>query len=348
MADWYLVGEPLFGKEFQESYFAPIGQVDLAYQILSKIKDGEEAVARLREEYLAIVYTLKQMGINFRIICAHQDQVDQNVLSVCIEMLGCRLSGFPPEFFPPAVIYPRDFATVLPNIVLVNSQMAEVQVGEKEGYKIISSPYGEGGRVLPHQKTMLVGEKLIIGIEWGHNIDPQEEIEKVRELGIKIGIIPLPVCQIFSKRGKEEKFISNDHLDRVGCLLEGKDNGLYLVLDPLICTADYSQGGSEFPWVPRLPWESMDIIKRECAPLEINVRCPRRIEVPYSLNLIQFPDRRVLMTAGDDSVAETIAGIVGEENVNKTPIPIELFPVWCYAGIRCLVNETPEVLFKKV
>ena len=94
--------------------------------------------------------------------------------------------------------------------------------------------------------------------------------------------------------------------------------------------------------------ETIEKIKLICQPLGIEVHHPKKMEVPYALNLIQFPDNRVLMTGGDESVAELINEIVGEENVFKTPTPIRYFPVWLYAGIRCLVSEAPEPLFKPV
>ncbi len=344
MTDSYLVGEPLFGKKFRESYYAPVGQADLAFRILHEIQSECEALQKLREEYVAIVYALTEMGINFRIIYAHEDMIDQTSLGACIQGLNCRLVGFPPEFVPPSVIYPRDFATVFPNIILVNSKVVELQVTEAKGHQIISSPYGEGGRVLSRRKTMLVGERLIL--EKGDSTDPQKEIERIRALGIKVGIIPLLLAQVFSRSKKAEKLICNDHLDRVGCLLEGKDGGLHLVVDPLICTADW-QGGGGYPWIPRLPYDSIDLIKRRCESLEIKVHYPKKMQIPYSLNLVQFSDGRVLMTAGDDPVAETVANIVGEGKIHQTPIPIELFPVLCYAGIRCLVTRSPEALFKK-
>lgn len=338
----YIIGEPLFGTEFREIFYAPVGQADLALGILKGIKNADEAVARLREEYLAIVYALKEMGIDFRIIYAHEDKVDEKVLSVCIQGLDCRLVGFAPDFFPPSVIYPRDFITVIGKIILMNSQIAAWQVAESSGYKLISSYFGEGGRVLACGETMLVGERLVL--EEGRTVDSQEEIDKIKDLGIRVAAIPLSISQEYSTKGKEKIFVS-DHQDRTACLIRGKDNGLHLVADPYLCVADYEAGS---PWAPLLPKESLDLLRRKCDPLGIQVHCPKRMSVPYALNLVQFPDGRVLMTAGDNDVAETIGGIIGEDKVCKTPISIELFPVWCYAGIRCLINEAPQVLFKKV
>ena len=104
----YMVGEPLFGTESRESFFAPVGQTDLAYEILRKIKNTDEVVDRLRKEYMAIVFALKRMGVNFRIIYAHGDKVDEKALYACVQVLRCRLIGFASDFFPPSVIYPRD------------------------------------------------------------------------------------------------------------------------------------------------------------------------------------------------------------------------------------------------
>jgi hypothetical protein len=78
------------------------------------------------------------------------------------------------------------------------------------------------------------------------------------------------------------------------------------------------------------------------------VHYPEKIEVPCSLNLIQFSDGKVLMTNGDESVAKLIDEIVGKENVFKTLIPIRFFPACRYGCIRCLINELPDVMFKSI
>lgn len=346
---WYLVGEPWFGPGLLESrkkFSAPVGQVAACQEVLRETQDSSTVIDKLREEYLAIVQSLKEMGVDFRIIYAHPDEVDEALLGTCIDHLGCRLVRFAQDYFPTSLAYPRDFATVLPGVMLVNSQLTRVLSPQKAGWSIFASPYGEGGRVLHQQQTALVSERLIL--KDGHSVKPR--VGKLRELGIRVGLLPPFISAEFLPSDRSSHWCSfNDHLDRVGSLIQGKDRGLHLVVDPQIHTADWKGRERHPPWVGLPPKKSLERIKRTCETFEIEVRCPRggRLRVPYSLNLEQFPDGRVLMTGGDDAVAEVVGEIVGEEDVFRTSIPIRFFPVWLYAGIRCLINQAPPPLFTK-
>lgn len=341
---WYLVGEPVFQPESRKEFIAPMSQVDLCLNVLREPQSQNEVLNKLREEYLAIILSLKQMGINFRIIYSHTDQIDKNVLGVCIQSLGCRLAGFPSTYSYEAVVYPRDFATVLPGIILVNHRAAQLLKTESAGWKIISSPYGEGGRVLSRQKTILIGDRLIVDIGKSVEAAAPEEIVK---MGIKIGLIPPPIAGEFTSAGQGIRSFFNDHIDRIYCLIEGRDGGLHLTVDPNLCTPEWRNPKKGPDWTPRSVKATLEKIKAVCEPLGIRIHCPKRMEIPYSLNLIQFPDGRVLMTSGDDSVAEVIADIVGGDKVFQTYVPIRFFPTYHYAGIRCLVSEAPWPLFKK-
>lgn len=331
----YLVGEPLFKpEEPREKFDAPFSQAELCHRVFMEVQNPRAVLERLREEYLAIVGSLKAMGIDFRIVYSHPDEVDKGLLMICIKRLGCRLTGFDSKYRHSAVTYPRDFATVLPGLVLVNSKAARIMMNKKDDYRIISSPYGEGGRVLACENTMLIGERLLL--EDGGLLEPAG-LEEIKRLGIRIGLLPLPACTTFSLKGISSKFSFNDHLDRVACLLQGKDSNLHLVVDPQIHSVNWKGLCS--------PKETLERIRSACEPLGIMVHCPKKLEVPYSLNLVQFPDGRVLMTSGDEAVAEVVIEIVGKDKAFGTPIPIRFLPVWAYAGIRCFTNGLPKTLF---
>ena len=75
---------------------------------------------------------------------------------------------------------------------------------------------------------------------------------------------------------------------------------------------------------------------------------PGDLTVPYALNLMQFPDKRVLMTSGSPEVENLIRLIVGDGNVSTTEVPVRFLPLWQYAGIRCLIGELPEFILKKL
>ncbi len=185
MEEFYLVGEPIFklvGSGQRKEFCAPFSQVALCQAILKLTQDENEVFDSLRQEYLAIVWSLSQMGIHFRIVYAHEDEIDKPTINTCISGLGTRLCGFAKDFFPSYVAYPRDFSTVLPGLILINHRAGTLTISEKDGYKIINSPYGEGGRVLYCQKTILVSERLI-GMENSRStpVDPKN-LEKIIEV----------------------------------------------------------------------------------------------------------------------------------------------------------------------
>lgn len=331
----YLVGEPLFRpEEPRQEFIAPFGQAELCQKVLSGTRNPQIILAHLREEYLAIAGSLKVMGIDFRIVYSHPEEIDKKVLMLCIERLQCRLTGFDSKYRRSAVIYPRDFATVLPGLILVNSKAVRLEVSHKDDYYLIRSPYGEGGRVLTSERTMLICERL--AMEDGRLLEPQG-LEEIKRKGTRIGLLPLPACTTVSIDGISSKFSFNDHLDRVACLLHGKDGSLHLIVDPQIHSVSWKGLCS--------PKETLERIRGVCEPLGIMVHWPKKLEVPYSLNLVQFPDGRVLMTSGDEAVAEVVIEIVGKEKAFGTQIPIRFLPVWAYAGIRCFTNGLPKTLF---
>jgi len=335
----YLVGEPLFKpEESRQEFVTPFGQTDLCQRVLSETQNPQTVLNHLREEYLAIVGSLKVMGIDFRIVYSHPKEVDKTLIMACIEHFGCKLAGFDNKYSLQAIIYPRDFATVLPGVVLVNSAAVGIKVSHKEDYRIMRSPYGLGGRALVCGKIMLISERITL--EDGRLLSPQG-LEEIRRMGIRIGLLPLPACTTISMDSGvsniNNRFSCNDHLDRVACLIQGKDGALHLVVDPQIHSVNWKGLCS--------PKETLERIRSACEPLGIIVHCPKKLEVPYSLNLVQFPDGRVLMTSGDEAVAEVIIEVVGKDKAFGTPIPIRFLPVWAYAGIRCLTNGLPKTLF---
>ncbi len=347
MEEFFLVGEPIFNSSPKREFCAPISQIDLCLEVLRETQDETEIINRLREEFLAIVFSLKQMGIDFRIVYAHKNRIDMKAIGICVQQLGCRLAGFPEDYFSPYIAYPRDFTTVLPGLILVNPKAAKLRVSQKDGCKILSSPFGEGGRVLTSQGVMLVSERLVEEENHSRPVRPQD-FEKITQEGINIGTFPFPLAQIFSASRRSDRVFINDHIDRVGCLVHGESGGLHLVVDPLIETAVWKGKGRTPPWIRRTPEETREKITDSCESLGINVHYPKTLKVPYSLNLIQFRDDRVLMTGGDDEVEKLITEIIGKDKIFKTPIPIRFYPVWAYAGIRCLVSEAPVPLFKNI
>lgn len=339
----YLVGEPLkIGLARKpDCFYAPAGQLDLCREVLRESMDWNMAATKMQAEYLAIVLALRDMGVHFKIVYAHPEKIDQIVLGVCVNRLGCRLMGFPEGFFPASVAYPRDFCTVLPNLLLLSSNAtARLNAKEKNGWRLRISPYGEGGRALVQGGTMIGCEKAVLTD--GKSTPCDREAEELRRLGIKVGFFPSTLSTEFSGPNEGgEKVFSNDHIDRVACMLRGKDGKLSLVVDPMVYTANWSMPAFLKPWTVCDPEETRDHLCRNLGPMGIKIRWPEKLSVPYALNLVQFADGRVLMTAGDPCVKALVESIVGEGNVFETAIPIRYFPVWARAGIRCLVSEAP-------
>ncbi len=337
----YLLGDPLYPwilkKKPKKKFLAPVSQLELCQAVLKETHDIQQILENLRQEYLAIAYALKIMGIDFRIIYSHRKETDMKVLGACIEILGCKLAGFPQTFSPDVVSYPRDLFTVLPNFILANLQRVKLGRKARNCREIISSPYGEGGRILVCGTTALVGEKLILENKPSQNPNTEE----LTRVGLKVGLFPIPLAGEFSVEGLEDRLLPNDHLDRVTCLIKGIDGKIHLVVDSQICTGKLENG----KWNPLTPEESLKRVNAVCEQLGISFHIANT-KVPYSLNLMQFHDGRVLMTKGDDAVEKVIAGIVGKENITTTEVPIRFLPVYTYAGIRCWINEMPTILFK--
>jgi hypothetical protein len=328
-----LLGEPVFRVDpDDQKLIAPIGQYLLCQQVRDETQDEDKIYGILREEYLAIAHALHvRMGIDFRIVYAHKEVADKQTLGVLIN-ISCRLVGFPPVL-PRLTSFPRDFVLDLPGICLLSPNFGELTTNRPKGRRAIVSPYGEGGRILAQGDVALVGDKICRG---SYSEPPQTK--PLEEAGIKVGVIPNFVSVEMSEDPGFGLFSTNDHLDRVACLLRGPGQRLHLVVDPL-----FHSGPAAHPTPPKT---SINKIRDVCAPLGIDVHVPEAIHVPYSLNLVQFRDGRVLMSGGDFPVAEVVAQIVGPDKLFLTEVPIRYYPAWTLAGIHCLVGEAPSVFFR--
>lgn len=341
----YLLGEAIFKPEPRKRFKAPIGQANLCLKILRETDDLEAIKEKLRGEYLAIAFAMYQMGIDFSIVCSHLDETDGRVVAVCKEALGCKICAFDKDYFPPSVMYPRDFTTVLPGLVLVNPYV-EIIHPEKDGRKVVSSPFGQGGRIHVAKNVAVVCERVIVQKGSSREVNASE-LAPLQEIGISSCLMPAHLVGVIINGQISNRFFSNDHIDRVSVLLEAQDGGLHLVMDPRIMGANWQGGDKNHPWNPIFPEAMVSLMRERCDPFGITVHLPERLSIPYILNLIQFSDGRVLMSSGDPEVESLIRSIVGQDKVFTTEVPIRYFPTWHYAGIRCLIGDYAEVLFKK-
>lgn len=189
--------------------------------------------------------------------------------------------------------------------------------------------------------TALISERVIEEQGGSRDVTP-EEIKSIENTGMGVGLAPMVVTQIFTLNGLTERFTNNDHIDRWGALLsDGRGDPHLIVNDPLIIPR-----WREGKWTPISDDEALGELRSRFKPLGMTVHRVPRPSVPYSLNMVQFPDRRVLMTAGEPELEEQVKFTVGRNNVYTTEEPIQYLPTWQYAGIRCMIAPMPTPLFK--
>ena len=334
----YLVGEPVFQHWNRDVLIAPAGEADLCVEVLQETSESEEIIARSRREYLSIISSLETMGIPFHIVYAHPDLVDRPTVAACAEA-GRKFARFGKDFFPPAVAFPRDFSTVLPTLVLFHEQ-AKVLVGKTDGWTLLSSPFGEGGRVLSSGTTMVVCERLCEKDGGESRAVTAEDLDPIASHGIAVATAFAPVLQRVRTTGPTDELAISDHIDRAGALLSDANGNLHLILGPNVTTARMIDEEQRL-WEPVGPRRTKEMLARALRSLGINVHLAPSLKIPYALNLLQFADRRVLMTGGDTELSRFIETLVGKGKVVTTDVPIRYMPTWRYGGIRCLVSEEP-------
>ena len=344
----HLVGEPIFKPYQRERFDVPAGQAEIVLSVLKEVQDVARIKTKLQEEYLSIILALKTMDVDFRIVCAHQDEIDTAAMLACVGTLGCRLVGFPRDYFPPSVAYPRDFSTVLPGLVLIN-QGVQVLTEKKDGWVMVSSPFGEGGTIHAGNGVAIVCERVCRA--WGQDgfrhLEP-EDLIPLECAGVTVVRFPAFASLAIVNLEISNSCFSNNHIDRVSAWLRGRDGKNHLLVDGNIVGTDWSAPSAQRPWRPMPPQQVFDELSRRCEPHQIAVHAAPPYTTPYALNLIQFPDSKVLMTGGEPALEALVESIVGKGNVFTTKISIRFFPVWLYAGIRCLIGDYPEPLFKKL
>ena len=347
----YVLGCPSFGMASSgvNSFSAPIGEIELCRKVLRNIKSGEDSLIEIQKEYMSIFFALVEMEIDFSISCSVLEKEYRQGLEGLLtglrrefgDIFNIKITDISKYCPIDLASFPKDVATILVAGSLINS---EVEIPKKIGIKNVSnvllSSYGEGGRVLSCRDVVLVSDHLTLG-----EFRPIERarVRDFDQMEVNLGLIPLPVSSIFSLSSIDKAF-PNDHLDRVACLIEGKDEKLHLIVDPKIHT--YKKDESQ-NWIIQKPEESLEDIRKVCDSLGIELHRPKKTEIPYVLNLVQFEDKRILMTGGDECVHQLISEIVGEDMVITTEVPIQLYPTFNRAGIGCIINKSlPQMVLQ--
>ncbi|MEA2715215.1 MAG: hypothetical protein QOG91_243 [Candidatus Parcubacteria bacterium] len=337
----YLVGEPIFGfNENLERYVAPFSQLEQCWNIFNE-KPRVRIEKKLAEEYLAIIVALGELGIDFRVILS-RPEADKETIDLCRAAHHVKFAGFTPDYSPSTMMFPRDFATTLPKCVLTNPTVRPV-TDMKKGWRIIQSPFGEGGRLLSAGDTVLISDRVRLSGQHSRQT-MVAEIKEIESSGVTVGMFPPPVSGFYSVRGVADSIGFDDHIDRVACLVRDRLDFPHLIVDHRLHLANVT-GETPLSWELIEPGDAIRLLQERFKPLGIQVHEAPPSIVPYSLNLLQFPDRRVLMTSGVPEIEALIGGLVGSKNVITTRCPIRYYPTWKYGGIRCLVVESPDVLF---
>lgn len=339
-----VVGAPIFGNCTAGLNFrSPIGQVQIARPIFQENLNSPKLSRLFLEEYMAIVVSLKAMGVDFRIIKSYARQIVDGLTSK-LTQAGFKFLTLP-DFDYLGMLFPRDLATTLPNGQLLISEEFDTkrvcrQSRQRNRLKV--SPYAVGGRILLNGNKALVTDQI-----WfeDHRVlgDRRPQLNPLRQAGLEVGILPSAICLETSPTSPLElHYEPEDHLDRTSGLLRGKDGQLHLIIDPQI------HSGFTSPFEPPLygPAETIASYLETCSRLGINLHIPSQpLSVPMSTGFWQ--DRqtgKVLMTSGDDKITTLVGDIVGIDRVFQTPVPIRVYPALLKAGVRCLIGELPSWL----
>ena len=182
---------------------------------------------RLRGEYRAIVKALGAAGADFRVL--NLDQGDR-AMSRWLRRQGCASLKTPFRKITPWQIYPRDLFVYVQRAatLLVHADVFKLESRNRSGHDILHSQWAEGGRVL------FAGDRLLVGRHPEAGRAPRAKaFDHLRARGIRITAIPQPLMyQLDRTSGLPMELQYGHHLDRSATLLEGKDGGHYLVLDP--------------------------------------------------------------------------------------------------------------------
>lgn len=319
-----VLGEPCICFK-EEKAWSPIGQMHLVLEA-KRSCPYDQLAGPLREEYLAIGRALGELDPDFGIVnlCCFLKQVgDDDIagLSCSSVMMGNQS----PEHLR---TFPRDSAVSFERLWLTNPAIGKQdnRLGE---CRILSSPLGEGGSVLYTDQLALACEFFNCK---GQMVKAEDLADPIRQAGVVFGTLPPPVSGEETNGEVEGHF--DQHVDRVASLITDPQGEHHLLVSRY-----YSMTPSEF----REPEQTMEIVRRTCDELHIHLHELARLEIPQSFAVVQRTDK-VLMTSGDEEIEEVVKGIVGEENIVTTEIPIVLYPAYAAASIRCLVAEFPAIL----
>lgn len=209
--------------------------------------------------------------------------------------------------------WPRDAHT------LIDGQIhAHKSYWTRDDEALLDSPLGIGGSVLVSGNAV---------------ITTPEVYRECKEKRVSVG--KRKIVQVPSVLPQSQKFdFDETHIDGHLALVRGKSgkNGLF---------AARSYASQAKGVVARL----RDAAQQIQAELFIVEDFP----MPFlALNLVQFSDGTVVMTADAEELETKLKRFVGRDKVVTTPVPIDAIPESAGGGIRCLTNILPPLEWKSV
>lgn len=300
---------------------------ELALPLKSDL-DITQLVENLRVEYVGIVLALIEQGVPFRAIITDRNKVDQTMILSIFMLYGIRSVEFRRGIR--SSVFPRDWLVDFNGKVFINPD-ANLYI---PNVFTQTSALGEGGNVLntpdPNAPIFVTDPEGIDSSKRSPYIRGINDIKK----SYRVGLLPPPHgIELDLLTRKSQEFISS-HIDRVAANILAPNGRSYLLLD-----RNYLDSLS-----PRGRYA--ELINPECQRLGVEiVEVPINPDAtPYSLNLQQFQDGSVFMTAGNEDLEQIIKQIVGQKNVFTTKVPLVNYPMVLRGGLRCMLLLAPEYI----
>lgn len=332
----HILGTPDFASfpfKDESPVIVPLGQYDLAVKAIKGVQGKKAMIWMLKDEYRAIVQTLTEMDVDFRVLNLEEGDRETGRWLRDSGIENVRFSAKKPTRWQ---VFPRDLFVYLKaqQTLLAHSRLFRLNETHIGDCTVFHTGLAEGGRLL------FTNDRLIIGRHPEHSgrAGGGKALIHLCEKGMKIAKIPFALFYQISRKGAGQRLslYYDFHIDRSASLLEGVDGKYHLVLDP-----GYRTGPLTNPLSVK---KSLDLVRKACETIEVQVHTPKSVHVPYTNSTVQFEDGKVLATGGDNELFAIIEGIVGSGNLHVTRVPITAYPIFAGAGLHCLITENPEPL----
>lgn len=221
-------------------------------------------------------------------------------------------------------IFLRDLFTATDDFVFVNP---DAKLACRETRSFMSSPLGEGGKVLVSGKTLVVAEDI------ESNPDAQRHIDMLKQKGYIVQFIPQVDA---SKQQEKRKEFVSDHIDGHAALIAGHDKTPTLFVASSYATQD-ERTQQIFN---RLPSSGIAVCAID------DSRLPH-----LAFNIVQFSDNTVLLAGSGlrneqgkyeaSELEKTLVQFLGKAYVHRVPSDMTAISHLGIGSIRCLVNIAP-------